>query len=598
VTLPTVTAEMSVDTMSIQQYLAHWQGKIAVAAADGGLDTFRAALVEIEQQVSPDRGLLEHAKSEIWDAAFRHLNSVVGRDALAAIYASVFAEVPPDTEGEIDAATAEGDARSEEAAEIGRLSKLDPLEYARQRRSSADKLGIGVGMLDAVVKTARAAGNTTAGQGRPLDLPETEPWPEPVEGAGLLDAIAAKIDRHVVLSDAASVATALWCVATHTFDSFNIFARLTLRSPTPQCGKTTLRDVVAGLVSKPLPTDNILAAALFRTIEMARPTLLLDEADTYLNRNEDLRNVIDSGHSREGRAIRCVGDNYEPRQFSTWSPLLLAMIGSPPPTIYDRSIIINLRRKKPGEEIERLRGHARKELHVLARKAARWTRDNATRLAHADPGMLDYLSDRANDNWHSLLAVADIAGGQWPQRARLAARQLTETTGHDASSTGEMLIADVRWIFEGRPEQRGEVTTCAVDKISSADLADQLADIEGRPWAEWKGKRISQNGLARLLRPFGIVPGTIRLENGQTPKGYKREDFREAFAQYGELQTATPPQSSQGRLIPATETATIIEHVAVPKSQESNIERHCGAVAVSDASMEDAEIPAAEEAIL
>jgi putative DNA primase/helicase len=81
-----------------------------------------------------------------------------------------------------------------------------------------------------------------------------------VGGAAFLDAVAAIVKKYVVLTDAEAHAVALWCVATHSFDSFFIFPRLTLRSATPRCGKTTLRDVVAGLVPKPLSTDNILAA--------------------------------------------------------------------------------------------------------------------------------------------------------------------------------------------------------------------------------------------------------------------------------------------------------------------------------------------------
>lgn len=215
-------------------------------------------------------------------------------------------------------------------AEIKRLAKLAPLDYERERKAAAEKLGIDrLSVLDATVKAARAESGGATGQGRPLELPEIELWNQVVDGAALLDDIVAKIHAHVILKKEAAVAMPLWCVGTHTFELFDIFARLTVSSATPRCGKTTLRDVAAGLVAKPLLADSILAAALFRTVEAVRPTLLLDEAETYLGNNNDdsLRGIINSGHRREGCVIRCVGDDHQPRQFSTWAPMLLALIG-------------------------------------------------------------------------------------------------------------------------------------------------------------------------------------------------------------------------------------------------------------------------------
>src|SRR5207237_1068696 len=155
------------------------------------------------------------------------------------------------------------DERRAFPAEIERLKKLSPIEYERERQPAATRLGCRVSALDALVKAARAADGGIKGQGRPLKLPELEPWHEAVDGGELLDAVAATIKRFVILGDAAADAVALWCVATHTFQSFGVFPRLTLRSATPRCGKTTLRDVVAGLVAKPLSADSIMAAAIF-----------------------------------------------------------------------------------------------------------------------------------------------------------------------------------------------------------------------------------------------------------------------------------------------------------------------------------------------
>jgi len=186
---------------------------------------------------------------------------------------------------------------------------------------------------------------------------------------------------------------------------------LFVNSPEKGCGKSTLLDVLSRLVPNPLGASNITAAALFRVIEAARPTLLLDEADTYARNNEDLRGVLDAGHRRDGAVIRTVGDDHEPRQFSAWAPVALAAIGRLPGTIEDRSVRIGLRRRRPDEAVEPLRLDRAGALDDLAHKAARWAADHAAELAAADPPVPEGIVNRAADNWRPLLAVADIAGG-------------------------------------------------------------------------------------------------------------------------------------------------------------------------------------------
>lgn len=223
------------------------------------------------------------------------------------------------------------DRTAEDALEIARLAALPLLEYGRERKPAAKRLGVPVSMLDRLVAGAR--GDPTPGQGRALDLREPEPWPEAADGAVLLDGIVTEIRRYVVFGAAAADAVPLWVAADHAFDRFVIFPRLFITAPEKGCGKTTLLDAISRLVTRALAADNITAAALFRTIEAVRPTLLLDEADSYLRDNEDLRGILDSGHRRDGGVIRTVGDTYEPRRFSTFAPVVLAAIGHLPGTI-------------------------------------------------------------------------------------------------------------------------------------------------------------------------------------------------------------------------------------------------------------------------
>ena len=85
-----------------------------------------------------------------------------------------------------------------------------------------------------------------------------------------------------------------------------------------------------------------------------RPTLLLDEAETFVGDSEDLPGVLNSGHTRDtARVIRLVaaGDDYEPKAFSTWAAKALASIGKLAATLGDRGIIIPMKRRKVGEKV-------------------------------------------------------------------------------------------------------------------------------------------------------------------------------------------------------------------------------------------------------
>ena len=182
-----------------------------------------------------------------------------------------------------------------EDGEIARLAALSPLDYERERIAVARKLDIRTAILDGLVISARRDRMACGEQGRALALPSPEPWPQPVEGAALLDDITAAIKRYVVVDHGAAETVALWVLHAHTLDAFAISPRLAITSPEKNCGKTTLLDVIGRLVPRPLATSNTTTAAVFRSIEAACPTLLIDEADTFLHGKDDLRGILTAG---------------------------------------------------------------------------------------------------------------------------------------------------------------------------------------------------------------------------------------------------------------------------------------------------------------
>jgi putative DNA primase/helicase len=425
--------------------------------------------------------------------------------------------------------------RSDLSIAVERLAALEALDYDRVRKSESEALGVRVATLDDAVKQARPKTDapTSASGGRALSLPDTEPWPDPVNGATVLDDVSAAFTRHLALPPGAADALALWCAYTHVFDAFPISPRLAITSPEKRCGKTTLLRMLALVCERVLQAANITPAAVFRAIELARPTLLVDEADSFLEGREELRGVLNSGHARDGCVIRTVGDDHEPRQFSTWAPCAIAMIGRLPDTLADRSIAVPMRRRLPGEQIQRLRFDKPAQFESLRRRLTRFAVDARRILQQMDPEMPAHLHDRAADNWRVLFAIADAAGGKWPNRARASCFALNAGTETDADTMGATLLRDIQAAFavKGDPE-----------KLSSADLCQTLADDEASPWAAFgrSEKPITPAALARLLKRFKIAPKVLR--NGANVwRGYERDAFTDAWSRY--LNPDTPPQS-------------------------------------------------------
>lgn len=362
-------------------------------------------------------------------------------------------------------------------------------------------------------------------QGRVVLLRDPDPWPEPVDGAMLLDALEALARRYVAMPPEAATAVALWIAHTYAEAAADHSPILAITSPTRRCGKTRLLDVLTAVVRRPLPVANVTAPALFRAVERYTPTLLIDEVDTLLGQADELRGILNSGHDRAtAQVIRTVGDDHEPRQFSTWCPKAMACIGRLPGTLQDRSIEVRLRRRTPAEHVARLRSdHLRREAEPLRRQLARWAADALPRLRAADPAIPDGLHDRAADHWRPLFAIADLAGGAWPDRTRAAALARSGEDGGEDPEAGVELLRDLRQLFE----ERGAVA------LPSRALVESLVGLEDRPWATWRhGRPLTARDLARLLAPFGVRSRNIKLSDGSVLKGYAREDFGDPWERY------------------------------------------------------------------
>lgn len=410
----------------------------------------------------------------------------------------------------------------------------DQAEFARCRDAVKKSGKVKMTDFDALVKSSAKQTSDSS-----VIFPEEVMWPVPVEGAMLLSEIKATINRFVIADDPTITAAALWSVFTWTHHLVQVSPIAHITAPEKRCGKSVLLECLTKLSCRALPASSISPAALYRCVEAWEPTLLIDEADSFMRDNEDLRGIVNSGFNKSAAfVIRCDGDDNEPAKFSTWAAKALCGIGRLPATIEDRAIPLILRRKRPGETVEKLRRTPDELWRDLRSKILRWVSDNQAGIKKARPAEIGGLNDRAQDAWEPLLQIAEIAGGDWPRIARNAAIRIHGVEG-EALSSGAELLRDIRDAFSAK----------GVDRLLTRELIDALCEDDEAPWSTCnRGKEIIPRQLSQRLSEYKIKPTQIRtaFDNG---RGYRLDDFKDAFARYipaeGDL-SVTTLQASNG----------------------------------------------------
>ena len=428
--------------------------------------------------------------------------------------------------------------------------KLLDLDYQSYRLQLAKGAGWQVAQLDKERAKARKKPETGTEEAAAED---SDAAPKHLTLADTIDAAASLLRRYIVFADDHQVtAVALWVAHTYVFHFFDTTPYLNVGSAQPECGKTHLLETIEHLVSKPWLTGLPTEAVLFRKIAAVEPSLLLDENDPIWkgrgsDRAEGLRAILNMGNRRGATVPRCVGDDHAIQEFPVFCPKALAGIGDIPDTLASRSIRIELKRKLPGEHVKKFR---RRDVSADAAGVAASLRWHTGRLdlAEARPKIPDVLTGRAADGWEPLFAIADGAGGNWPEDARDAAKVLSVRPDNSDGALSIRLLADIKDAF----------AHASTDRIFSRDLLAALAMIEDAPWGEMPGRSgrpLSAHALGRLLRPYGIRSRDVRIPptNG---KGFLAEDFVDVWARYTSEATpppeATPEHRSNGDTVTST----------------------------------------------
>jgi hypothetical protein len=402
-------------------------------------------------------------------------------------------------------------------------------------------------------------------------MTDTQPTSAPaIDGAELLDAVERFHRRfNAFPTEAAYVAVTLWDAHAHLLDAFDSTPRIAFLSPEPGSGKTRALEVISTLVPHPMHAVNASPAALFRAVadEKGRPVVLFDEIDTVFGPkakdNEDLRGLINAGHRRSGVSYRCIGDGGTQSvvAFPSYCAVAMAGLGHLPDTIMARSVVIRMRRRARTEKVEPYRHRIHEpQGNALRDRLASWAKEVRPHVDGVFPEMPEGITDRPADVWEPLLAIADAAGGTWPERARAACVELVNAVSEDdRASLGVKLLTDLRdHVFPG------EVA------VSTVEILHLLNSMEESPWGDLDGQPLNPRRLSRMLREYmtskgkPIAPRPLRI-GGQPTKGYHRDDLTDAWNRY-----CPPPPEASVTSVTTPATPAVISTDAVTEPEARN----------------------------
>jgi Protein of unknown function (DUF3631)/Domain of unknown function (DUF3854) len=367
---------------------------------------------------------------------------------------------------------------------------------------------------------------------RPAPEPERKRRPA-LPTATLLGGVERLLRRYVIFPDEhGPVALALYVLHTWALEAFDVTPYIYVTSPQKRSGKTRLEEVLELACRSPLRAASITEAAIFQAVEAFKPTLLIDEIDAIFSskseRAEALRGILNAGNRRGSRVVRGTQEG-APASFDTFCPKVLAGIdaGKLPDTVRDRSIVVHLERKKRAERVERFRVRdIAARVDELRGRLEDWAAADHEPLADYRCEPLPALSERLEESWEPLLATAELAGGDWPARARAAALALAKGAEDAGEDHSQLLLEALRRIF-------GEH-----EVLFTKQLCKELNEDEELPFGAYrKGEGIDGRRLSRMLKPYSIKPKTIELA-GENAKGYRRDWFAEAWERYAPERSA------------------------------------------------------------
>jgi hypothetical protein len=403
----------------------------------------------------------------------------------------------------------------------------------------------------------------------------TAPPPRPL--GVLLDAVMAFYKRFVVFaSHAQAVAVTLWTLHTHTLDAVDVTPYILITSPESESGKTRLQEIAEVLVRLPWPVLDPSDAVVVRSLD-AGETMLLDEADTLFadpSHRATLRATLNAGNRRGRSVSRMLGEGTAMKRvkFSVFGAKMIGGLRLETMLLDStqrRCIPVTLHRRNPAtetvERVIRLKA-LQADANPLRHEIERWATSAMDVLGRHIPADIAGVGDRTFEAWTPLLSIAQLAGEPWAARAKAAMLELHGTAEARRDSLGVITLVAIRDIFKTSPK----VITGGQEgpRLTTDDLLGTLVDRDDGPWDRDWGEAIERTrqtgktprgpsmSLANTLKPYGITPKKVRVNETTSKQGYVRRDFADAWARYAPTSSEGASSSSEGASSSSTEDAT------------------------------------------
>jgi hypothetical protein len=358
----------------------------------------------------------------------------------------------------------------------------------------------------------------------------------------LLDALVDAIKHYVWFNNEHDpVLAALWFMHTHVYDRFMHTPRLAVFSQEESSGKSTLvAHLGSRLVRNPYAVGNVTAASLFRRIHNTKPSALIVEGDNQ-PWGYDFISLLNNGYEKNPGLISRAGKGAATVDYYVFAPLAFDWyLGShrplPPRTSLSRCLTIDLDRAPSGSKPPKFKDTDTEWMQRLAdlqQGISIWASNVVLNDEPEMPPQLTSRTDRTENNWCPLIAIADSIGRG--EIARQAA--ITKSQRRINDSPRIRLARDIRVVRDAiSPRQ----------KIEANELVEELCKLEecslenNETWNDWTGPagneaphKLKTREVTRLLRTFKppIRPRTVR-EGDKTYRGYDFKWFEPIWDQY------------------------------------------------------------------
>jgi hypothetical protein len=273
-----------------------------------------------------------------------------------------------------------------------------------------------------------------------------------IPGDQLLDLLASGWFSHYARfgSPAAADAVTLWAAHCWMRDEGGILVtratpRLYLLSSAPGSGKSHVLELLSMVVPNCHGLDlEPTAPGLAYTLSSEHATVLIDESDVLFGqgtRRQAVRAIINGGYTRRGTYLN--GKGGKATRLPIFGPVAMAGLdtmetdtGESLKALLSRGVKIRMEKAPSDNPPAKLTAAAEDAAGKVQYWLERWAGQVRGEVAEATPEIPEGLDGRAEEIWIPLLAIAEAAGGTWPDRARAACRELTlaEPQGEDVEA--------------------------------------------------------------------------------------------------------------------------------------------------------------------